>query len=45
MPCEICNEPGAYYVNGDYLCDRCIRELDGDYSNESANEDEIDEDM
>ena len=40
--CELCGEIGAFDISGDFICGRCIAELDNDYSPEPE-EDEEDE--
>lgn len=38
--CDVCGSIGAYDVKGDQLCQRCIDELDKDYSNKVDDDDD-----
>lgn len=41
--CDMCGDIGAYDFQGDQLCNKCIREIDDDYSKKQIDNDSDDE--
>ena len=41
--CDMCGDIGAYDFQGDQLCNKCIREIDDDYSKKQIDDDDGDE--